>query len=389
MMRLLTTGDINVRGKRVLLRADLNVSFDTNGNIADDFRVRALWPTIKYLRERDAAVLIFSHLGRPEGKRDPRFTLAPIAKRLEQLLETPVRFVNDCIGSEAQAAAKEAGPGSVTVFENLRFHAGEEENDPAFAEQLAELGDVVVNDAFGASHRPHASIAWLPKLKLSVAGLLLQKEVDALTKLRDNPERPLAIILGGAKISNKLPLIERLLPKADSLCLGGALANTVLKAKGLAVGRSVVEEEMVERVKPLALTDTHLHLPVDVVVSRDRTGTLPVEVHGAADVRGDELILDIGPDTIVLFENIIRKSKTVFWNGPLGLAEVPAFADGTKKVARVLAATFLSSVVGGGDLTVILDQLGLIEKFGFVSTGGGEMLEFLAGMELPGITALS
>lgn len=388
-MRLLSKGDINVRGKKVLLRADLNVSFDAEGNIADDFRIRALWPTIKYLRTQEAAVLIFSHLGRPDGKPDPNFTLAPVAKRLEQILESPVRFVNDCIGPEARGAAKDAGPGSVTVFENLRFHAGEEENDPALAEQLAELGDVVVNDAFGASHRPHASIVWLPKLKPSVAGLLLQKEVEALTKLRDNPERPLAIILGGAKISNKLPLIERLLPKADALCLGGALANTVLKAKGLAVGKSAVEEEMVRRIRPLALTDTRLHLPVDVVVSRDRSGNLPTEVRGAADVKEDELILDIGPDTAMLFSNIIKKSKTVFWNGPLGLTEVAAFKKGTEDVARALADAPVLSVAGGGDLTVMLDHMSLIEKFGFVSSGGGAMLEFLAGIELPGITALT
>ncbi|OHA54111.1 MAG: phosphoglycerate kinase [Candidatus Terrybacteria bacterium RIFCSPLOWO2_01_FULL_58_14] len=387
MLRTLDT--LEIAGKRVLLRAGFDVPLK-EGIVADDFRMRAGLPTFRALRNRGAkAVFVLSHLGRPKGKRDAAFSQRAVAERLSTLLGGPVSFVEDCVGPEAENAARSAKEGEVLFFENLRFHEGEEANSSPFTDALARLGDCFVNDAFSDAHRAHASIVGLPGRLPAAAGMLLTREVETLTRLRDNPVPPFVAVLGGAKISDKLPMIERLLPRLEGLCLAGALANTMLRAKGFGVGHSVVEENLIERVRAIALTDLRLHLPVDVVVSTDRSGAAAVRTCGVGDVAADELILDIGPDTSELFSRVVRKAKTVFWNGPMGIAEVPAFRFGTEAVARAVASAPGYSVVGGGDTTRYPLEMNLAGDIDFLSTGGGAMLALLAGEELPALRALS
>lgn len=368
------------------MRADFNVPMK-EGEIQDDFRIAAYIPTIKYLQEHGAAVILLSHLGEPKGF-DPELSLKPIAERLTKLMGEDIGFVADVIGETAKHAAEELKPGGVLLFENLRFWPGETANDSGFARALASMGDCYVNDAFSVSHRAHASIVGLPKLLPSAAGLLLQKEVETLTRVRDEAVHPLVVLMGGAKAKTKIPFLAKFIQKSDAICLGGVLANTILAGKGIAVGRSLYEKDLQEETEKLVITNAKLHLPVDVVVSRDVTGNAETRIAPVANMKEDEMILDIGPDTIKMFSKIMRSANTIVWNGPLGFFETEKFAEGTYALAREFEHIRAYSVVGGGDVIEALDNLGLLPAVDFVSTGGGAMLELLAGEKLPGIEAL-
>ena len=380
--------DADVKGKTVLLRVDFNVTIK-NGKVTEDFRMRAVLPTIQYLLGTGAKkIVIVSHLGRPNGN-DTDYTLAPVAGHLSELLSSPVEFIAGPIGGNLKTKIEDS-ESPVIVLENLRFYKEEEENDEGFVRELASLADIFVQDAFGVMHRSHASIVGVPKILSCYGGLLLEREVHTLSSLLKDPERPLTMLMGGAKISTKIKVIEKFLDIVDNICLGGALANTALKAKGLAVGKSLIEEGVVDKIKNIRLTNTRLHLPLDVKVAKDKEAVDGINIKGAGNVGEDEIILDIGPDTQDLFSNVIHKSKTIIWNGPMGYIENEAFREGTYRVARELAAvsdgTF--TVVGGGDTYLILEELDIMDKISFVSTGGGAMLDFLADGTLPGIEAL-
>ncbi len=312
-----------------------------------------------------------------------------IQQRLMEYLDLSVVKAPDCVGREIENWTKEMAAGEILLLENLRFHKEEEENDSKFAKKLATLSDIYVNDAFGTCHRAHASIAGVPKFLPSFAGFLLDKEIKSLDKIIKNPQKPLVAIMGGAKVSTKIKLMEKLLTHIDHLLVGGVLANTILKAKGLAVGKSKVDEGMVDEIKSLALTDTKFHLPIDVIVSEDFTGEKEMRIRGPAAVGSEELILDIGPNTIELFGEIIKKAEVIFWNGPMGFYEQEKFAQGTISVAKMVAESQAYSIIGGGDVISILDKLNLTDKINHISTGGGAMLAYIAGEELPGIKALN
>lgn len=381
--------DADVRNKIVMLRVDFNVTVES-GKVTEDFRMRAVLPTIYYLLQNGARkVLCVSHLGRPNEKPNAEYSLAPVSKHLSNILSEDVEFVDDCIGEGARARIEESGK-RIFVLENLRFYKGEEENSDEFARALASGADIFVQDAFGVLHRAHASTVALPKILPSYAGLLLEKEVSVLASLLKDPNRPFTALMGGAKISTKIPVIQKFLEIADNVCLGGALANTALKAKGMAVGKSLVEERMVEITKNIEFTDTRLHLPVDVKVAKDKEAVDGIEIKGVGNVKDDELILDIGPDTETLFGKVIEKSHTILWNGPMGYIENEKFQEGTRRIAKDIAkaSPHAFTVVGGGDTYLTLERLGIMDKVGFVSTGGGAMLDFLANGTLPGIEAL-
>ena len=376
--------DLDIKGKRVLLRVDINEP-EEKGRPADDFRIRQILPTIKLLKERGAKrIIVLSHRSRP--KQGAHRSLGFIVARFAELLEEEVVFVP--VIANVNRAIDTAGEGSVILLENLRMDPGEEENNPAFARRLKDLGDVFVQEAFGVLHRAHASTVILPTLLPSAAGPLVEREVEVITKLKDKPKQPYVAVIGGAKISTKLPVIEALLPNVQGICLGGALANTVLRAKGIAIGRSIIEEATVDQLKTVELTDTKLHLPIDVVVSKATDGSAPSREAGVGDVLDDEFILDIGPETQELFRNVINDALTVFWNGPMGLVEVKAFRWGTIAIAGAIANSSAYSVVGGGDTTVHVHDLKLEKQISFISTGGGSMLELLAGEALPGLVVL-
>lgn len=384
---LRTIDGFSCEGKRVLVRVDFNVTIERE-RIVDDFRIRAAIPTIRELKRRGAkAVVLLSHLGRPDGYRED-LSLRPIAATLSELLGEPVSFVEECVGAKARMASAAASEGAVLLFENLRFHPEEERNDPAFASALAELGDAFVNDAFGASHRAHASVVGITAFLPSAAGKLLVREVEVLTKVREHPDTPFVAVMGGAKISDKLPILARFLPRVSALCVGGALANTILKARGVSLGASLVEDAMLEEVSERIADDPKLLLPSDAVVSQDPTGAGPVRMCDITEVRSDEFILDIGPKTRARFAEAINGARMVFWNGPMGRAEVAPFRGGTDAIAFAVANAQAFSVVGGGDTTRYPLELGLADRIGFLSTGGGAMLEFLSGKPLPGIEVL-
>lgn len=380
--------DLDAAGKRVLLRLDLNVSLAENGAIGDDFRIRVSLPTIEYLLARQCKIIIIAHLGQPKGK-DAKLSLRVVSERLSELLKQPVQFIEDCLGESVRQKTQELKSGEILMLENLRFYPQEIANDLDFAKQLAALADVYVNDAFGAIHRAHASIVGLPTLLPSAGGLLLKKEITALDRAMKNCEHPCSVIIGGAKISTKIQFIQAFLKSADHVILGGALANTVLHAQGYAVGKSFIEPELTPEIKNLAITNNKLHLPVDAIVSVDKRGWTS-DVHSApiGKTTQKELILDIGADTELLFGSIISQSKTVIWNGPLGLFELEIFAHGTLAVAEAIINSSAYSVVGGGETITFLNNINLLHKFSHVSSGGGAMLEYLAGMSLPGIEAL-
>ncbi len=386
-----TVRDINVQGERVLLRADLNVPLE-NGAVADDTRIRESLPTIQYLVAGGASVLVCSHLGRPKGERNPDLSLAPVGERLAELLGQPVAFAEDCIGATAVEVAQSLGTGDVALLENLRFHPEEEANDRVFAAVLGTLATVYVNDAFGAAHRAHASTVGVANLLPGVAGLLLEKEVRYLGSLVADPPRPFAAIVGGAKVSTKIAAIDHLLPKLDRLLVGGGMANTFLKAKGVDVGASLVEDDLLDMARDiLARADAAgvtVSLPEDAVVAAKlspdaQADTVPIDAFPP-----DRMILDVGPTTLASFEAALAGSAVVVWNGPLGVFEIEQFAGGSFGLARALAELDATTVVGGGETAAVVARSGLAERFTHVSTGGGASLEMLEGRELPGVAAL-
>lgn len=386
-----TVRDISIQGERVLLRADLNVPLE-DGAVADDTRIRESLPTIQYLVAGGASVLVCSHLGRPKGERHPDLSLAPVGERLAELLGQPVAFAEDCIGAPAVDAAQSLGAGDVALLENLRFHPEEEANDRVFAAVLGTLATVYVNDAFGAAHRAHASTVGVANLLPGVAGLLLEKEVRYLGSLVADPPRPFAAIVGGAKVSTKIAAIDHLLPKLDRLLVGGGMANTFLKAKGVDVGASLVEDDLLDMARDiLARADAAgvtVSLPEDAVVAAKlspdaEADTVPIDAFPP-----DRMILDVGPATLTSFEAALADSAAVVWNGPLGVFEIEQFASGSFGLARALAELDATTVVGGGETAAVVARSGLAERFTHVSTGGGASLEMLEGRELPGVAAL-
>jgi len=382
--------DFNFENKQVLVRVDFNVPVGDDGRVdeKEDWRLEATLPTINYLLKKKAKIILLAHLGRPGGKVIESLRLGPIARRLEELLGRSVVKLDDCLGQQVEERIKNIQAGEIFLLENLRFHEGEKNNQTGFAQQLAKLGEIYVNDAFGVVHRAHASIVGLPQYLPSCAGLLLENEVETLSKVLTRPKHPLVVIIGGVKISTKIKVIKNFLEKTDELILGGALANTVIRAKGFAIGKSIVEEEMIDEVKKLELTDTKLHIPVDVIASTDARGRAPSRIAPVGHTKEKEMILDIGPDTCQLFKQVISQAKMIIWNGPMGLFEVDKFASGTKEVARAVAQTKGFSVVGGGDTINLLEELNLIGKIDHPSTGGGALLRFLAGEKLPGLEVL-
>jgi len=385
-----TVRDIDIKGKRVLLRVDFNVPLK-DGQVGDDTRIRAALPTIEYLLERGAAGVLMSHLGRPKGV-DDKLRLAPVGARLGELLGRPVLALRDCIGAEVEAAVRAMKPGDIVLLDNLRFHPEEEKNDHAFAGQLARLGEVYVNDAFGTAHRAHASTEGVAHYLPAVAGFLMERELDALGRALENPERPFVAILGGAKISDKIGVIRNLLGTADALLIGGGMANTFLKARGLEVGDSLVEQDALATAQEILgqVCDCGVEflLPVDAVVA-DRFDAAAAHKKVPVDqVPAGWRILDIGPRTVDMFREALQGAKLVLWNGPMGVFEFPAFAVGTQAVAQAVADSGAYSVVGGGDSVAALQQLGVADRVGHLSTGGGASLEFLEGQSLPGVEIL-
>ncbi len=387
-MSKLSIRDLDLNNKTVFMRVDFNVPLAPGGQeITSDKRIRASLPSIQYALDRGAALILASHLGRPKGKRNPEMSLKPVAARLEQLLGRPVAMAPDCVGAEVEAMKPK--PGAVLLLENLRFHSEEEKNDPGFARQLAALCDVYVNDAFGSAHRAHAStVGMIQFVPQAAAGLLMDKELEFLTKATRNPERPCVAILGGAKVSDKIEVIENLMKIVDKLLIGGAMAYTFFRAQGEPTGKSLVEEDKVELARELlARASGKLMLPVDhVVASEFKAGAANQTV---ATIPDGMMALDIGPKTIALYEAEIAKAKTIIWNGPMGVFEMPPFDTGTVALAKAVAASGAISVVGGGDSEKAIKSAGVSDKISHVSTGGGASLEFLAGIELPGVAALT
>ncbi|MCC6793329.1 MAG: phosphoglycerate kinase [Thermomicrobiales bacterium] len=381
--------DAEVAGKRVFVRVDFNVPLD-GSTITDDTRIRAALPTIQHLIDRGARVILCSHLGRPKGKPNDAFRLAPVAARLSELLERPVKTARDVVGPSANEEAAALANGDVLLLENVRFEPGEEKNDPELAKALASLAEIYVNDAFGAAHRAHASTAGIAAYLPAYAGFLMDAEVAALGKLLGEPERPFVTILGGAKVSDKLAVIENLILKVDALVIGGGMANTFLLAQGHAIGTSLAERDFAEKATELiaqaADRGVEIMLPVDVVVTAGMDGE--ASVVGLDGVTDDLAIFDIGPKSAELFAERIGAAKTIFWNGPMGVFEKPAFAAGTKAIATAVAAADAFTVVGGGDSVAAVEQMGVADKISHISTGGGASLEFIEGKELPGITPL-
>ncbi len=382
--------DFNFKDKKVLLRVDFNVPVgkDRKVDSKEDWRIESTLPTINHLLDQGAKVIILAHLGRPDGEVKSDLRLDPVAKRLEELLNKKVIKLDESCGEKVDKEISKMKPGDVIMLENLRFHSEEKANDNDFAKKLASYGEIYVNDAFGVNHRAHASLVGIPKYLPSCAGLLLEKEMEILSKVMEKPDRPLAVIIGGVKISTKIKFIKNFLNKADNLLLGGALANTVIAAKGFAIGRSVNEAEMVDEVKKMELTNTKLHLPVDTVASVEPSGRASSRIAPVGNTEENEMILDIGPDTIELFRDIVEQAETIIWNGPMGLMEIEEFVQGSKEIAKIVAQSKGFSIVGGGDSITLLEKMDLLGKINHVSTGGGAMLKFLAGEELPAVKAL-
>lgn len=394
-MNKATVRDVDVRGKRVLERVDFNVPLDDNGQITDDTRIRASLPTISYLLDNGAALILMSHLGRPKGQPNLKYSLRPVAARLSELLGRPVALAPDCVGPDVEAQARALQPGDVLLLDNLRFHAEEEANDPAFAKQLASLGEIYVNDAFGTAHRAHASTEGVAHDLPAVAGFLMEKELTFLGGALENPKRPLVAITGGAKVSDKIVVLDRLIDLADAILIGGGMANTFFKANGLFIGDSLVEDDKLDEARRLMAkaqsAGKRFVLPVDVAVAErfapdaERTLTTPDAV---AD---GWRILDVGPQTLVAFGEVLADAQTIIWNGTLGVAEFPAFAQGTNALINLLVERTEQgaiTIIGGGDSAAAVEAAGAAGKVTHVSTGGGASLEFLEGRVLPGVAAL-
>jgi phosphoglycerate kinase len=392
-MNKLTIRDIDVGGKRVLVRTDFNVPLDgKTGTITDDSRIRATLPTIKYLTSRRARLILCSHLNRPGGKVVEKLRLVVVAQRLSQILGQPVAVAADSIGSEVEKAVEKLKPGDVLLLENIRFHPGEEANDASFAQALARLADIYVNDAFGASHRAHASIVGIANYLPAVAGLLVEKEIKVLDGILANPRHPFAELAGGAKVSDKINVLENTMDKVDSLLIGGGMAATFLKAKAYQVGMSPVESDKIELaaklMKEAAQREVRLMLPVDVIVATEVSAESKAKTVPVGEIPPEWRIVDIGPQTISNFSEELRRCQTIFWNGPMGVYEIPQFAQGTQAMARLLARLKATTIIGGGSTAEAVTEMKLADKMTFVSTGGGASLRFLSGEKLPGIEAL-
>ena len=396
-MNKLSIDKVDLKDKRVLVRVDFNVPLDDKLNVTNDIRIVESFPTIKKIIDSSGKAILMSHLGRPKGERKPEFSLKPAAERLSKLLNKNVLLAPDCIGTETEKIVSNMKAGDVVLLENLRFHKEEEKNDPEFAKQLASLGDVYINDAFGSAHRAHASTEGVTKfIKTCAAGYLMQKELDYLGSALSNPKRPYCAVLGGAKISGKIDVINNLLDKVDSLIIGGGMAFTFFKAQGKEIGKSLLEAEKLDLAKELlnkiSKSKVKLLLPVDIVVAEEFKNDSPSSIVNVDEIPSDKMGLDIGPETIKLFSDVVMKSKTIVWNGPMGVFEMDNFAKGTFSIAQTLAeATVKGSVtvIGGGDSAAAIDKAGLKDKVSHVSTGGGASLEFLEGKTLPGVAALN
>jgi phosphoglycerate kinase len=389
----LTVKDVDVSGKRVLVRVDFNVPLnEETGAITDDSRIRATLPTINYLIDQKAKVILCSHLGRPKGKVVEKLRLAAVAQRLSQILGRKVEVTADSIGPEVEKAVEKLKPGDVLLLENIRFHPEEEANDASFAQALARLADVYVNDAFGASHRAHASIVGIAKYLPAVAGLLVEKEINILQGILAHPAHPFAELAGGAKVSDKISVLENIMDKVDCLLIGGGMAATFLKAKSYEVGLSLVEDDKLDFAAKLmrdaAQRGVRLILPVDVVVAAEMNAKSKAKVVPVGEIPGDWRIVDIGPQTISNFSQELRQCKTIFWNGPMGIYEVSQFAQGTQAMARLLAGLEATTIIGGGSTAEAVTEMKLADKMTFVSTGGGASLRFLGGGTLPGVEVL-
>jgi phosphoglycerate kinase len=389
----LTIEDIDIKGKRVFVRADFNVPLDENLMITDDRRIRSTLPTINYAIDEGAKVILSSHLGRPKGKVDPKFSLASVGKRLQRLLNKNVFFAPDCIGSQAENLVAKMQAGDVLLLENLRYHPEEEKNDQEFARALAKLADVYVNDAFGAAHRAHASIVGITKFLPSAAGLLLKKEIEYLKGAIENPVKPFVALLGGAKVSGKIGVLEHLVSKVDKVIVGGGMAFTFIKAMGYEIGDSLVEDEMLETAqrirKKLKESGIKFYLPVDCVIAQNTEPGTVIKIVPTLEIPKGWKGLDIGPASVKLFSEAIQDAKTVLWNGPMGMFEMDAFSRGTFEVAHAVAEAYALTVVGGGDTDLAVHRAGVSDVISFISTGGGASLQLLEGKELPGIAALT
>jgi phosphoglycerate kinase len=396
-MNKLSIDKLELKSKRVLVRVDFNVPLDENQNVTDDTRIRASLPTINKIINDGGKAILMSHLGRPKGKPNPRYSLKPAAVRLSEILGKEVKLTHDCIGSDADKIVNEMKNGDVVLLENLRFHVEEEANDENFAKQLAALGEIYVNDAFGSAHRAHASTEGVTQyFKKNASGYLMQKEIEFLSKAVGNPERPYTAILGGAKISGKIDVIKNLMSKVDNLIIGGGMAFTFFKAQGFEIGKSLLEEDRIHVAKEILdeskSKNLKLFLPVDTVIADTFDNNAKTEVVDINSIKQDWQGLDIGPKTIETFSEVIKNSKTVVWNGPMGVFEMDKFAVGTNAIAKVLAEATengVVTIVGGGDSAAAISKAGLEDKISHVSTGGGASLEFLEGKILPGVSALS
>lgn len=390
MTRKKTIRDVSWEGKRALVRVDFNVPIDDGGCVGDDTRIRATLPTIEFLRTQGASLVLMSHLGRPKGEPDPRYSLRPVAQRLSQLLETEVRFPGAVIGPHVEAAAADLGHGELLLLENTRFDPGETSNDPALSAALARLGDLFVNDAFGSAHRAHASTTGVAAHLTSAAGLLMEKELTYLGAVLEDPRRPFIAILGGAKVSDKIAVIEQLLQKVDAILIGGGMANTFLAAAGCQMGASLVESDVLDTARALhGAGDDVIQLPVDLTVADGFSAAAACRTVSVTEIPAGWMALDIGEATVAHFANRLAGARTVLWNGPMGVFELPPFARGTNAVAEMLAGlSQATTIVGGGDSAAAVQQAGLAERISHVSTGGGASLEFLEGKLLPGVAAL-
>jgi phosphoglycerate kinase len=383
-----TIKDMDFRGKKVLVRVDFNVPIK-EGVVGDDTRIKAALPTLNYLLDHGAALILCSHLGRPKDKPVPEYSMKPVAEHLAKLLGKPVKFSDECIGPVAEKAAAAIKPGEVLVLENTRFYPGETKNDPEMAKQLAKLADVYVNDAFGSAHRAHASTEGVAKYLPAVAGFLMEKEIQYLGEAVSNPKHPFVAILGGAKISDKIGVIRNLLGKADQVLIGGGMANTFFKAQGYPVADSLVEDEALETARALLKEGSaKLRLPVDVVIADSFEAEAKSKTMAAGAVPDSWRIMDIGPETVAAYAKVVSSAGTVVWNGPMGVFEFPRFAEGTFGVAKAVAASGATSIVGGGDSVAAINKAGLASKITHISTGGGASLEMLEGLTLPGVAAL-
>ncbi|QWR77055.1 phosphoglycerate kinase [Candidatus Magnetomonas plexicatena] len=393
-LETLVINDLELKGKRTFIRVDFNVPFDDAGAITDDTRIRSAVPTIKKAIEMGARVILASHLGRPKGKPNPKYSLKPVAVRLQEVLGKPVAFAPDCIGPEVEKMVSALKDGDVLLLENVRFYAEEEKNDAEFSKSLAKLADVYVNDAFGTAHRAHATTEGITKhISKSAAGFLMKKELDYLINAIENPTRPFTAIVGGAKVSGKIGVLEHLSNKVNKIIVGGGMANTFFKAQGFEIGDSLCEDDMLDTAKSIMTkmkaNNVELLLPIDCVIAQNTEPGTPTKVVSVKDVPAGWRILDIGPESSKIFAEAVKASKTIVWNGPMGLFEIEAFSAGTFELAKAVAASGGTSIIGGGDSVLAVNRAGVADKVSFISTGGGASLELLEGKVLPGVAALT